>query len=95
MGIQVRCQLVRVGARAGITETDTDRLFSEARTLAEELGSESLLARLYQARGTERVLRGDIRPGLDAYVEAHRLAIQAGDQGMQAAVSTGLSAVLA
>jgi tetratricopeptide (TPR) repeat protein len=88
LGILTRTRLIRFGVRTGMALEEIEGLYVEGRALAERLGEGSL--RMTLAYGTAKLLRGAIRESLELYVEAARLAGDAGDVAAQAMGGLGV-----
>jgi tetratricopeptide (TPR) repeat protein len=85
LGIWARARLFQFGARTGIVPDDAEPLYAEARSRAEQLGDPKVLAFVVAVSGSSKVWTGDLRGGLDRYVEGGHLADQTGDRDLQAA----------
>jgi tetratricopeptide (TPR) repeat protein len=85
LAIWARARLFQFGARRGIAPDEAERLYAEARGRAERLGDPKVLAFVVTVSGSSKVLTGDLRGGLDRYVEGGHLADQTGDRDVQAA----------
>ena len=85
VGSLARAKLYQFGARTGLAPDDAERLYTEARARAEQLGDPKLLAFVVAVSGSSKVWTGDLRDGLARYLEGAHLAGQTGDRDLQAA----------
>jgi adenylate cyclase len=86
LGVGARIRMFQFGARTGVEQQELDRLYAEARSLAERLGDTKLLAWTVAFSGSMKFWSGQLRKGLSRYVEGLALAERAGDPEMQATV---------
>jgi adenylate cyclase len=85
VGIWARARLYQFGARTGMAPDEAERLYTDARARAEQLGDPKLLAFVVAVSGSSKLWMGDLRGGLDRYVEGGQLAALTGDRDVQAA----------
>ena len=85
VGSWARNKLCQFGARTGIAPEEAERLYTEARVRAERLGDPKLLALVVAVSGSNKFCTGDLRGGLDRYLEGAQIAEQTGDRDLQAA----------
>ena len=85
VGIWARARLCQFGARTGMLPDEAERLYTEARGRAEQLGDPKLLALVVAVSGSNKLWTGDLRGGLDRYLEGAQMADQTGDRDVQAA----------
>jgi class 3 adenylate cyclase/tetratricopeptide (TPR) repeat protein len=95
LGARARHRLIRYGARTGIEPGEAQRLYTDARRIAERLGDLTQLALITAAYAASTLWRGAVRDGLDLWLEAARLAEQGGDAGTAAACWTACAFPLA
>jgi adenylate cyclase len=79
LGVVARIRLIQSAARSGATAEEMERLFEEARALAERLGRPGLTAMAILFAGTASLMRGDFAGSYARYVEGCRLAEASGD----------------
>jgi class 3 adenylate cyclase len=88
LGLQVRSQLLRCGARAGMAPVESQTLFEEGRRLAQCLADDAPAVLLLLARGTERFARGDLVEARTCWLESAQLATATGDSALQTVACT-------
>jgi adenylate cyclase len=74
LGGVARARLLALGGRLGMSSEESQRLFAEARALAERRGDRRQLAMLYLSYGEARGFIGEVEEGLELTREAVRLA---------------------
>ena len=84
LGVAARVRLSQYGARTGRDPVELDRLYVEARGLAERLGDARLLAWVISISGSEKFWYGNLREGLARYEEGAALADTTGEPDLQA-----------
>jgi class 3 adenylate cyclase/tetratricopeptide (TPR) repeat protein len=89
VGILARAKLCQFGARTGMAPDEAERLYTEARGRAEQLGDPKLLALVVAASGSNKLWTGDPRGGLDRYLEGAQMADQTGDRDLQSTIWLG------
>ncbi len=89
VGIWARAKLCQFGARTGMAPDEAERLYTEGRARAEQLGDPKLLAMVVAVSGSNNFYRGDLRGGLDRFLEGAHLAAQTGDYDLQVAAWVG------
>ena len=89
VGSWARAKLCQFGARTGLAPEEAERLYTEARARAEQLGDPKLLALVVAVSGSNKLWTGDLRGGLDRFVEGAQIAAQTGDRDLQAACWLG------
>ena len=89
VGIWARAKLCQFGARTGLAPDEAERLYTEARGRAEQLGDPKLLALVVAVSGSNKLWTGDLRGGLDRFLEGAQIADQTGDRDLQAAAWLG------
>ncbi|MDQ2827383.1 MAG: AAA family ATPase, partial [Actinomycetota bacterium] len=90
LGVRARIRLLQFGARIGIGPDDARRLHAEAQERAERLGDVGLLGMETIAYGATLSFAGDVVGGLERCREAARLAEQADDPDVRAALCVPL-----
>ncbi len=80
-------RLIQFGNRSGLPRAETDALVERGRTLAGRLPNVAPLTGVIQFHGTLNFRFGDIKGGLDRYLEAARLADTTDDVALQACAS--------
>ncbi len=78
-GLAARVGLIRAAINTGMEEAEGDRLFEEARRLAERIGDRPALALMYAVAGAFKAMHGDPVTHLERCEEALRLAEGIGD----------------
>ena len=68
---------------------EAERLYTEGRARAEQLGDPKLLVLVVATSGSNKFWTGDLRGGLDRFVEGAQIADQTGDRDLQAACWLG------
>jgi adenylate cyclase len=86
IGVGARIRLMQFGARTGIAPDELERLFTQARALAERLGDRTLLVGTVLVSGTPMLVAGDFGGARARYLEAARLAEGVDDPALQAAL---------
>ena len=89
IGFWARAKLCQFGTRTGLAPDEAERLYTEARGRAERLGDPKLLALVVAVSGSSRLWTGDLRGGLDRFIEGGHLANLTGDGDVQAACWLG------
>jgi len=89
LGVRVRAQLLRTGARIGLPADETDRYFAEAEALEQRLPDPPFRAPLYIGRGAQQFIRGEIGNARLSYEEATRLASETVDTALTVTTSAG------
>ena len=84
--VRARLRLIQYGARRGMPLAEAEDLYAKARADAERLGNRDLLALLVVMYGSAKINVGDIRGGLERYLEGFGLAEDSEDSGARAAV---------
>jgi adenylate cyclase len=79
LGIAARHLLIRYGARTGMSPGEAKQLYTEAKSLADDLRDQVLLAAITNAYGAAAMFRGEVREGRDLVFEAAQLAESTGD----------------
>ncbi len=69
VGIWARARLCQFGARTGMAPDEAERLYTEGRARAEQLGDPNLLTLVVATSGSNKLWTGDLRGGLDRFVE--------------------------
>lgn len=95
LGVRARIRLIQFGARTGINPGEAERLYSEGYELAERLGHLGLRGMLIVASGSFRHVSGDVRGGLQRWLEAAQLAEEADDADLRSALLLGAPVALA
>ncbi|HZI39116.1 MAG TPA: AAA family ATPase, partial [Acidimicrobiia bacterium] len=85
LGIAARARLLQYGARTGLDPVELERLYMEARGLAERSGETKLLAWVVAFSGSGKFWYGQLRAGLARYEEGAALARATGDPDVTAA----------
>ena len=83
LGLRVRSQLLRSGARAGMDPQESQTLFEEGRRSAQGLADNAPAVLLLLARGTERFARGDLVEARTCWLQSAHLAMASGDPALQ------------
>ena len=78
VGIWARARLCQFGARTGMAPDEAERLYTEGRARAEQLGDPTLLVLAVATSGSNKLWTGDLRGGLDRFVEGAQMADQTG-----------------
>ncbi|MCZ6823885.1 MAG: hypothetical protein O7F10_13115, partial [Deltaproteobacteria bacterium] len=81
--LAARTHLIRAGINTGMDEAEGDRLFEEARRLAERIGDRRALVMLYAVAGVFKGIHGDPVTALERCQEALRLAEGIGDEAVE------------
>ena len=79
LGAEIRLRLMLIGARAGETADDVERLEAESRLLADRLGDPFLKAQVAGFSGSVRYYAGDLQGGMVRYLECIQLGQATGD----------------
>ncbi len=82
-GLAARASLIRAGINTGMDEAEGDRLFEEARRLAERIEDRTALVMLYAVAGVFKGVHGDPVTALERCQEALRLAEGIGDEAVE------------
>ena len=85
LGVRARHRLLQYGARAGIEPDEAERLEAEGLAAAERLGDLALRGLMIFGGGVARTMAGDLRGGLNRWLEGALLAEGSDDPGLQAA----------
>jgi adenylate cyclase len=85
--IAIRCynRLIRYGARRGMELPEAERLYAEARAVAETLNDPAPLATVTYAYGSTMLWQGAVNEAGRLYLEAARFADRSDDAGLRAA----------
>jgi len=84
LGVGARVRLLQYGARTGLDPIEMDRLYVEARSLAERLGNAKLLTRVVAFSGSGKFWYGQLREGLARYEQGAALADSTDDADLRA-----------
>ena len=85
LAAETRLRLMLIGARAGETADDFERLEVESRLIADRLGDPFLKTQVAGFSGSVRYYAGDLQGGLERYLECIRLGEATGDPEYMAA----------
>jgi adenylate cyclase len=94
LGLMARIKILTLGWRQGLSEEESDTIFSEGKVLAERSGNPYMHALLMFAHLTVRGVSGEPEQALDEMPEVVRLSEQTGDEGLQLMVEAGLTFLL-
>jgi tetratricopeptide (TPR) repeat protein len=86
LAVQALIRLIQFGARTGMDRPAAERLEQDARALAERLGDPGQRGMIFVVTGAARLLAGDLQGALDHYLEAARMADEAEDPAVRAAL---------
>jgi adenylate cyclase len=94
LGLMARIQMLNLGWRQGVSDSESDTLFAEGKALAERSGNPYLHALLLFAHLSVKGVGGEPEEALAGMPEVIKLAEQTGDEGLQLMVEAGMTFLL-
>jgi adenylate cyclase len=85
IGFWALARLLQFRSRTGMDPDEAERLYRDTQTAAARLANPKLTAWFLAVSGSRKTWAGDLRAGLESYLEGARLAESTGDPDLQAA----------